>query len=500
MKILLLLAVLLPLAGGAALFVRPAKSRAARNAWVLSVCALTSLLVLALLAMRAGSGQAPVLTLLPLAGDTLALALHMDGLSAVFAALVALLWPLADVYAFEYMRREPRENSFFAFFTMTYGVVLGIAFAQNLFTLYFFYELLTLCTLPLVMHEQDGKARYAGKKYLLYSMSGAALAFISLMFVLANGRLDFVLGGSLAAGAASGRAELLRMAFVLGFFGFGVKAAVFPLHGWLPAAGVAPTPVTALLHAVAVVNAGLFAILRLTYYSYGTQLLYGSWAQAVCLGFACFTIVFGSAMALRLRHLKRRLAYSTVSNLSYILLAGLLCTPAGLAAALTHMVVHSVLKITLFFCAGAILCQTEALPCGPQEYVFQYQGYGRRMPLTFAVFTIASLGLMGVPPFAGFASKWAIAASAAATGLPLGYAGCFALALSAFLTGLYQLDVVITAYFPPRGVDPAAAEGVADPGRNMKAVLVTLTALSLALIAAMPALSLWLGQLAAGAL
>ena len=287
------------------------------------------------------------------------------------------------------------------------------------------------------MHEMDGVAKAAGLKYLLYSMSGAALAFVSMMVLSSYGSLAFQSGGGLDRGLAAGHETLLYAGFLLGFFGFGVKAAVFPFHGWLPSAGVAPTPVTALLHAVAVVNAGIFAILRLLYFGYGASFLAGSFAQNVMLAITSFTIVYGSAMALRMQHLKRRLAYSTVSNLSYMLLGAALCSGAGLTAAILHMIAHSALKIALFFCAGALLCRTEELPQGVQEYVFQYTGYGKKTPVIFTVFTVASLGLIGVPPLCGFASKWAIAEAAVGQGSALAILGCAALAVSAFLNVIY---------------------------------------------------------------
>ena len=468
---MLLLPVLLPILGGGAMFLLPAQDTKQREAYVQMFSCATSLLV-GLLLWQRPAGTAVLLDM----GDV-QLALRLDSLSLVFAAIVAVLWPLAVLYSFEYMRHEHGENRFFAFFTMTYGVVLGIAFAANAFTLYLFYELLTLCTLPLVMHEMDGQARFAGKKYLAYSMSGAALAFISMIFLMQYGSLDFVLGGSLHQILTVEHEDLLRLAFVLGFFGFGVKAAVWPLHGWLPSAGVAPTPVTALLHAVAVVNAGVFAILRLTYYSYGTRLLQGSWAQGVALVFTAVTIVYGSAMALRMQHLKRRLAYSTVSNLSYILFGAALMSPGGLAAALCHMVVHSFVKIILFFCAGALLCQTHH-----KEYVFEYEGLGKRMPVTFGIFTFASMALIGLPILPGFASKWAIAAHAAIYDQPLAWAGVAALMISALLTGLYQMGVVVPAFFPRKDhQEPDWAAAVTDPGWRMVASLLVLCALVLAL-------------------
>lgn len=473
-------AVLLPLLGGGVMLVRPMVQRLAREIWVMSVTLVTSALALLLVLSPPGEGL-EVLGIYP----GLTLALRVDGLSRVFLGIVAVLWPIAILYSFEYMSHEHGESRFFAFFTMTYGVVVGIACAANTFSLYLCYELLTLCTLPLVMHEMDGKARYAGKKYILYSMTGAALAFAAMVFVYHYGALDFTLGGSLDGGKVSGHEDLLRIAFLLGFFGFGVKAAVWPLHGWLPSASVAPTPVSALLHAVAVVNAGIFAILRITYCNFGPDLLRGTFAQWVMMSFCCITIVYGSAMSWRMQHLKRRLAYSTVSNLSYILLGASVLTGAGLSAALLHMVAHSVFKIILFFCAGAVLCQSG------REYVFEVPGLGRRMPVTFAAFTVASLGLIGIPPFAGFFSKWAIAQAAAGMDHPLGMAGCAALILSAFLTGLYQVMVIVPAFFPTAGQrsQVRANEACTEAGWRMIAAFALLTALSAAVSAAVTPLS-----------
>ena len=497
MHILISVLILLPLLGGLGLLIRPAEKTHSRNVYVLCLCSLTSLLALALLVLWLLTGAETFFLIAPIFGENFSLALRLDGLGAVFVAIVSVLWPVTDLYAFEYMQHDHAQNRFFAFFTMTYGVVLGIALAANLFTLYLFYELLTLCTLPLVMHEMDGVAKAAGLKYLLYSMSGAALAFVSMMVLSSYGSLAFQSGGGLDRGLAAGHETLLYAGFLLGFFGFGVKAAVFPFHGWLPSAGVAPTPVTALLHAVAVVNAGIFAILRLLYFGYGASFLAGSFAQNVMLAITSFTIVYGSAMALRMQHLKRRLAYSTVSNLSYMLLGAALCSGAGLTAAILHMIAHSALKIALFFCAGALLCRTEELPQGVQEYVFQYTGYGKKTPAIFTVFTVASLGLIGVPPLCGFASKWAIAEAAVGQGSALAILGCAALAVSAFLTGMYLLGPVQEACFPPRDFDDSALEKLTDPGRRMSGALWICMGLGLVLICFMPLLQKVLGAFAA---
>jgi multicomponent Na+:H+ antiporter subunit D len=319
-----------------------------------------------------------------------------------------------------------------------------------------------------------------------------------MMVLSSYGTLAFQSGGGLDRSLAAGHETLLYVGFLLGFFGFGVKAAVFPFHGWLPSAGVAPTPVTALLHAVAVVNAGIFAILRLLYFGYGASFLAGSFAQNVMLAVTSFTIVYGSVMALRMQHLKRRLAYSTVSNLSYMLLGAALCSGAGLTAAILHMIAHSALKIALFFCAGALLCRTEELPQGVQEYVFQYTGYGKKTPAIFTVFTIASLGLIGIPPLCGFTSKWAIAEAAVGQGTALAILGCAALAVSAFLTGMYLLSVIQEACFPPEGFDVSGIEKLRDPGLRMKSALWICAGLGLILIAFMPTLQTILGAYAAG--
>lgn len=460
-----IIAILIPICTGAWLLIRRNTSRKTRELVLILSALLTSGIVIAILLNR--PQQIELLRL----NDALSLSFRLDNMSMVFAAILAVLWPIADVYSFEYMSHEHGENRFFGFFTMTYGVVLGIAFAANAFTLYLCYELMTLCTLPLVMHEMDGRGRYAGKKYLLFSMGGAAFAFISLVFLAHYGSLDFCLGGSLGAEAAQ-LGELLRIVFILGFFGYGVKAAVFPFHGWLPGASVAPTPVSALLHAVAVVNSGVFAVLRLIYYSFGTELLYGTWAQWLMMAVCSFTIVYGSSIGWRMQHFKRRLAFSTVSNLAYILLGAACMTTAGLAAALLHMVAHSVFKIILFFCAGAVMCQTH------REYVFELPGLGKKMPLTFAAFTVASFGLIGIPPFAGFFSKWAIAASAVELHHPVAYLGAFALILSAFLTGLYQLEVLIKGFFPAEKEDVSKNENVREVGWRMKTAFICLILLA----------------------
>ena len=345
------------------------------------------------------------------------------------------------------MAHEGGEPRFFAFFLLSYGVSAGIALSGNLVTLYFFFELLTLATLPLVMHKMDDRARYAGKRYLLYSMTGAAFGFIAIVFSATYGSGGpFALGGILESGLSESALFHLRVCFTLAFFGFGVKAALLPMSFWLPAASVAPTPVTALLHAAAVVKAGAFACIRLTFYTFDRALLTGTFAQYIPMIFAIATIVFGSFMALRSSHLKRRLAWSTVSNLSYILFSVLLMTEAGLLGGCMHMLAHALIKITLFFCVGSILVSTG------KEYIDEIRGYYGIMPLTFVAFAMGSLALMGVPPTPGFNSKWQIGTAAMAAGGVLPTIGVAALMISTLLTAIYLMTILAHACFPADGV------------------------------------------------
>lgn len=372
----------------------------------------------------------------------------VDGLSRVFAGLISFLWPFAVLYSFEYMEHEANENTlkektFFGGYVITYGVTLAIAFADNMLAMYCFYEMLTLVTVPLVLFTLSDEAIKATRMYVVYSLGGAAFGFISLIFLMNYGNsLTFALGGVLSGNGLDGRDNVLRLIYVLAFFGFGVKAAVFPVCSWLPKAGVAPTPVTALLHAVAVVKSGAFAIIRLTFYAYGVDLLKGTFAQYIPMGAALFTIVYGCSMAVKERHIKRRLAYSTISNLSYVLFGVTLMTPLGMTGAMTHMVFHGVMKIAAFFCAGAIIVKAE------KHYVYELDGLAKRMPWTFVIFTISSLAIMGVPGLCGFISKWTLAKAAVENGGIAGYLGVGAILISALLTAIYMMQMLLRAYYP----------------------------------------------------
>jgi multicomponent Na+:H+ antiporter subunit D len=451
------IAIFLPILGGVLIPLIGFSRAKTREIYVMSVVLATSFLSAGLM-VAPPEGAVSVVSIT----RTIDIAFYVDGLGTVFGVLVTFLWPLATLYAFEYMAHEHRRNTFFAYYTMTYGLTLGIAFSANLITMYLFCELLTLVTLPLITHTRTKAAYVAGVKYLIYFVAGATAAFVGIILFFVNGGgLDFVPGG-LSAGTADIAPGILGASFLLMFFGFGAKAAIFPVQDWLPSAGVAPTPVTALLHAVAVVKSGVFAIARLTYYSFGAALLEGTLVQKIALSFAIFTILYGAIMAWKEVHFKRRLAYSTISNLSYMIFGILLLTPAGLVAGLLHMLFHGIMKIALFFVAGAVACQSGL------HNVTDLRGYGRRMPRTFAVFTMASLSLMGVAPLCGFMSKWYLAQAAVARGGMYAYLGLVAILIAAVFTAIYLLTIVLRAYFPPKGYEPAGQTEAKDPGLYMQ--------------------------------
>lgn len=459
---LLMIPILLPIFGGIGMIILKQHTQRWKNVYMLTITCLTSAMIIGILlwgmchGLFLTSADAASTTFVALRfTGSLNFAFRIDGLGVVFSGLIASLWPLAVLYSFEYMEHEERRDTFNAFYMATYGVTLGIAWAANLLTMYLFFELLTLVTTPLVLHELTHEANIAAKKYLAYCIGGAAFGFISLVFMIMYGNgAVFRYGGALDMTQAAASQELLLWVYVLGFFGFGVKAAIFPFHGWLPSATVAPTPVTALLHAVAVVKAGAFSVIRLTYYCFGADFLRGTWAQKVVMSATIITIVFASSMAVRQQHFKKRLAYSTISNLSYILFGVTMMSPLGLVAALTHLVFHAVMKICSFFCAGAAMHRSG------KTYVYEMEGMGRKMPKTFACFTVASFALVGTPPLCGFISKWNLGRGALEMG-GLAYVGLTALFLSALLVAVYMLSIVTKAFFPKDG---AIQYESSDPG------------------------------------
>lgn len=454
---MMVIAILMPMIGGALIPLLPFQNRKAMAVYIELVTLITSVLVFLLIFNRPGEA----FVLFRFTGQ-LSISLRLDGAGSIFATILAFLWPFASLYSFEYMKHEGHEKIFFLFYTVTYGVTLGIAMAEDIVSMYFFYEMLTMATLPLVMHTLSREAVLASRTYMYYSLGGAAFAFIGMIFILIYGNsADFTPGGVLDMSRVGDKMNLLLLVYVLCFCGFSVKAAMCPFSAWLPKAGVAPTPVTALLHAVAVVKAGAFATLRITYYSFGTEFIRGTWAQDLLMILTIFTIVFGCSRALKETHLKRRLAWSTVSNLSYILFGVVVMTPLGLMGALAHMLCHAVMKICSFFCAGAVIYKTG------RTYIHQLNGLGRKMPKVFVIFTVAALALMGAPGLAGFVSKWYLAKGAVASGNPLAYIGVGAILLSALLTAIYMMTIVVRAFCPGKDFDESSIEGITDPNLLM---------------------------------
>jgi multicomponent Na+:H+ antiporter subunit D len=368
------------------------------------------------------------------------LVLRADSLSVLFASLSSALWLVTTVYAIAYLERSANRARFFGFFSICVTATMGIAMAGNLLTFFVFYELLTLATWPLVAHTGTRAALQAGRTYLYYTLVGSALFLLGLIWLYAlAGPQDFLAGGSLALRDIDADASL-RAIFVLVAIGMGVKAALVPLHGWLPRAMVAPAPVSALLHAVAVVKAGAFGLVRLVEDVFGSTLVGAlGLGQGLALA-ASFTIVYGSVVALRQDDLKKRLAYSTVSQVSYIALGiavgGALATVGGMV----HLVHQGVMKITMFFCAG-----TFATLLGVTR-IDQLDGLARRLPWSAGAFSVAALGMIGLPPMAGFVSKWYLGAGAVATGQTWVVA---VLVASTLLNAAYFLPLIARMWLRP---------------------------------------------------
>lgn len=385
------------------------------------------------------SGKTYVFRLLKIS-EGIDLALATDTLGMLFALLSSFLWIVASIYSIGYMRAygEKKHTRFFVFFALSLSATMGIAFASNLLTFVIFFEMLSLVTYPLVIHKETPAALAAGRKYLVYTLgAGLALLLGAAWAYELTGTMDFTAGGFLAGSASLATLRILFWVFVLGF---AVKAALMPLHGWLPSAMVAPTPVSGLLHAVAVVKAGAFAGLRILGYVFGPELLGELGTIHVVSYIAAASIILASLIAMRQDNLKLRLAYSTVAHLCYITLGATLLGPLAWFGAAFHIVNHAFMKITLFFCAGAVQAVTH------KENVSQLDGVGRQMPLTMAAFAAASLGLAGLPPLGGFVSKWYLGAGAAEAGIP---AYGWVLLISGMLNAAYLFPIVYRAFFRP---------------------------------------------------
>jgi len=363
---------------------------------------------------------------------------RVDALGMLFALVSSSLWIVTSAYSIGYMRglKEHSQTRYFCFFALALSSTIGVAFSANLLTLYLFYEMLSFATYPLVTHHQDQEARSSGRKYLLYIVGSSIGLVLPAMIICYHltGSLEFAQQGFLAG---KGSRPLMALLLVMLVFGF-AKAAVMPLHSWLPAAMVAPTPVSALLHAVAVVKVGVFSVLRILTGVFGTDLLSSlHFGTAVCY-IASFTIITASLIALSQDELKRRLAFSTISQLSYIVLGAALLSPKGMIGGMTHIAMHAFGKITLFFCAGAIFVETG------RKNISEMIGIGKRMPVTMAAFFIGSLSVIGLPPTGGFFSKWyLVLGTLQADQWPM----LIVLLASSMLNAAYFLPIVYKAFF-----------------------------------------------------
>ena len=387
------------------------------------------------------------LHLLPLAGG-LELYFALDRIGRWFLAIVLLVYTAACVYAFEYMNMEEREPWFFGFWFASFGAVMAACMAGNLVTLYLCFELATLSSMPMVLHEGTREAIAAALKYLFYSIGGALLGLFAVMVVCVYGgeaANAFAPGGFLDTAVLRERGALLEWAVFCGVVGFGAKSGMYPLHGWLPAAHpIAPAPASALLSGV-IAKLGILAVIRLVYFSAGPAVLAGTTAQKVWIALALLTIFMGSMMAFREKVMKKRLAYSSISQISYIMLGLALLNEEGLTGGLLHFAAHAVSKGALFLCAGVFIYKLGKREAG------ELRGAGVRMPVTMWCFLIASLSLVGIPPLGGFVSKWHLALGALGSGLGVwGVLAPIVLLVSAFLTAGYLLPVAVDAFFPGR--------------------------------------------------
>jgi len=435
-------ALLLPMLGAFGI-VLSAKSPNLRESVTLFTAAALFACVLQLLDPVLAGGRPELILLEPLPG--LPIAFQVEPLGMLFALVASGLWIVNSIYSIGYMRGNGEKNQtrFYVCFALAIAATLAIAFSANLLTLFLFYEVLTLITYPLVTHAGTPEARSGGRTYLAILMGTSVIFLLPAVIYVwhVTGTTDFRAGGILPAGMDKGEVAILLALFM---FGIG-KAALMPFHRWLPAAMVAPTPVSALLHAVAVVKAGVFSVVKVVVYVFGLEVLSGAtdWLIAI----SCFTIIAASLVALHADNLKRRLAYSTVSQLSYVVLAAAMIAPISIIGAALHIATHAFAKITLFFTAGAIYTAAH------KTEVSQFNGIGRRMPWTMTAFAIGALSLIGIPPAAGFISKWFIISSAAQGGHLVVVA---VLVLSTLLNAAYFLPIVHVAFFKPLSADDAA--------------------------------------------
>jgi len=487
MNLLPTLVVALPLLGGALALPLRRLGERTRILVLGALCAATTLGVLALVP-GALAGEARAVSLVHFAPQV-ELYLRVDAMGALFAATVATLFLLALVYSAGYLRRDGRETRYFAFFMLSQGWMLGVAFSGNLVTLLVFYELFSILVYPLVVHEETPEAIRAGTKYIVYILVGGSLILLGVIFTFyLAGERPFTPGGILDPGTDR---TLLLVTFWCLVAGFGVKAALMPLHGWVPDVHpAAPASFSALLSGVMVAT-GCFGILRVVFEVFGVELAAALGVMPVLTGVAAVSVLLAAILAAGEDDLKRRLAWSTISQMAYVVLAVSLLAPHVTAGALVHISNHAFLKGALFFCAGLLASQAGI------RRVSEMAGAARRMPVTMAVFTIAALGIVGVPPLSGFISKWVLGVGILEAGHPL---VLLVLLGGALLAALYLLQPVWMAYFhAPGATGPERRRPEAPLSMLIPLVAAALISILLGLAAAMPGLPLSLAERAVAA-
>ncbi len=458
--LLLILTPLFPMACGLLTWFVPAlRADRARDRFVLGSLCVSLCLVVAL--CLTGDGTFTLFTI----SQSLPVVLMSDGVSRLFAVLVGGMWLLSGAFSFGYMAHEGAQRRYYAFYLLTLGALLGICFAGTLVTMYLCFEMMTLLSVALVLHSLKEEAVAAGMKYLLYSIAGAMMGLLGVFYFTQSAQTPlFTPGGALAPEAAQNAPLLLAVLFVT-VVGFGTKAGLFPMHGWLPTAHpIAPAPASAVLSGV-ITKAGVLCIIRVLFFVVGADFVRGTWVQTALLTLSLITVFMGSMMALRATVLKKRLAYSSVSQVSYVLFGLFLLDITGFEGAMLHVYFHSVMKNLLFLCAGGVILQTGLTD------VRDLRGIGKRMPVTLWCFTLAGVSLVGVPPLCGFFSKWQLAQGAITSGVAVfAWLGPVVLLVSALLTAGYLLPVSINGFFPGHAEDTADAPAVGTSAADAPAV------------------------------
>ncbi|MDD3410140.1 MAG: proton-conducting transporter membrane subunit [Eubacteriales bacterium] len=465
-NILFLAAPLVPAVCGLLCWFVPAfEQEKPRNRFVLGGLIATALLVIGL--CLTGDGSWTIFQLTP----SLPMVAQSDGLSRFFSLLIALMWLGSGSFGFGYLKHDPSPKRYYTFYFLTEGALIGLCFAGTLVSMYLCFEMMTLCSVALVLHNLTKEAVAAGVKYLLYSIAGAMMGLLGIFFFsAASTSATFVPGGSLDPAAVAAQGGTLLWVLFVTIVGFGTKAGMFPMHGWLPTAHpVAPAPASAVLSGV-ITKAGVLCIIRILYYVVGPAFVRGTWVQTALLALAVATVFMGSMLAFREHVLKKRLAYSTVSQVSYILFGLFLLNETAFTGALLHVWFHSFIKDALFLCAGAIILQTG------ETDVRKLRGIGKRMPVTVWCFTLCGVALTGIPPMSAFISKWLLAQGSLASGVSFfSWFGPVVLLVSALLTAGYLLPVGINGFFPGEGVEIGPR---CEVGWRMSVTLIVLTVMT----------------------